>query len=223
MATIARGAEAVIFLENFLGFTQVVKKIRVEKRYRVPHVDKTIRLHRTLSEARNMILAYKAGIPVPRVVDVDPYGYTIRIEYIPGETLRDLTARAIEDGDLGKVLSYYREAGIIVGKLHKIGIIHGDLSLTNFIVRSDGKLFIIDFGLSNRYNISNFELKEYLEACARDINVFLRNVEANFSNYAQELFNTFLKGYSEIVGQQAADRVVREIRRIRSLARYVVE
>src|SRR3972149_1989290 len=42
-----------------------------------------------------------------------------------------------------------REIGRIVGVMHKNGIMHGDLTTSNFIV-SNGKMFVLDFGLANK-------------------------------------------------------------------------
>ncbi len=220
---IAKGAEAVLYLEHYYGLRTVLK-VRLEKKYRLPEVDKTFRTHRTIAEAQNLIIAYKAGIPVPRVIDVDPVGCAIRMEYIEGVTLRDLTAELIMNENVfDKLHEYYTEAGRIVAKLHSVGIIHGDLSLTNFIV-SNQRLYIIDFGLSNRFKVLDVGSNdEYLELCARDVNVFLRNLESNFSKYSQELFNKFLEGYGEVLGRAVVERLLQKIRRIRSLARYMVE
>ncbi|NPA70413.1 MAG: Kae1-associated serine/threonine protein kinase [Crenarchaeota archaeon] len=207
---ISRGAEAEIYLEEWMGLLTVLKR-RVAKKYRHPELDKKIRKQRTITEARIMIKARKIGINVPRILDIDLGEYSIRMEYVEGINLRDLTQK-YENID-----KYYEEAGEMIGKLHMAGIIHGDLALTNFIV-SDRGLFLIDFGLS--HEIGKIGDKRSINLLARDINVFLRNLEANFGDKSLMLFELFLRGYRKIVGEDLERSVVKEIRRIRSMARY---
>ena len=41
-----------------------------------------------------------------------------------------------------------RKVGRAVAKLHDGGVVHGDLTTSNMIVREDGELVLIDFGLA---------------------------------------------------------------------------
>ncbi len=207
---ITRGAEAEIYLEEWMGILTILKR-RVAKRYRHPELDKKIRRHRTITEARIMIKARRAGINVPRILDIDLGEYSIRMEYIDGINLRDLTRKYSE------IDRYYEEAGKIVGRLHMSGIVHGDLALTNFIVSSRG-IFLIDFGLS--YEIGKICDRRSINLLARDINVFLRNLEANFGDRSSTMFESFLRGYRTVVGEDLERSILKEIRKIRSMARY---
>lgn len=38
--------------------------------------------------------------------------------------------------------------GILVLKVHEVGIIHGDLTTSNMIITEEGHIYLIDFGLS---------------------------------------------------------------------------
>ncbi len=208
---LGKGAEAEVYLEKWMGMLTVLKR-RVVKRYRYPDLDRKIRRQRTVTEARIMLKARKLNINVPRILDLDLGEYSIRMEYIEGINLRDLIKKGL------KWENYYEEAGKIVGILHLSGIVHGDLTLTNFIVSKDG-LFIIDFGLSSE--IENISNRRSINILARDINVFLRNLEANFGERSSLLFDSFLRGYRAIIGSQLERSILREVRRIRSMARYV--
>ena len=66
---------------------------------------------------------------------------SILMQYIDGKIVRDL-----KGNDIVKVCS---EIGKIVGTMHKHGIMHGDLTTSNFILDKK-KLFLIDFGLASR-------------------------------------------------------------------------
>ncbi len=210
---IAKGAEAELYLEEWLGIKTILK-CRICKKYRIPDLDYKIRRRRTITEARIILKAKKIGIDVPRVLDVDLANLCLRIEYIEGTNLRDITKLRPDSAE-----DLYRETGKIVGKLHINGIMHGDLALTNFIY-SNGKLYIIDFGLSMEFQ-QVFD-KKCINICARDINVLLRNLESNFGNKGLEYFKYFIEGYSSIMGRDYAKAVMREISRIRSMARYAV-
>ena len=219
---IGRGAEAVIYLEYWLGMWVICKQ-RVEKRYRLPEVDREIRKHRTITEAKCMIYARSLIKYVPRVLDIDIANFIIRMEFIQGTSLRDLTVKNLTADNIEPVIKLYYQLGKYVGILHRSGLIHGDLSLTNVLVK-DETPYLIDFGLSYKHNVGLSEKADdrTIELCARDINVFMRNVEANFARASKQLIDVFLKGYQEVVGKQVAERVVARVKRIRSLARYVV-
>ena len=63
------------------------------------------------------------------------------MQYMDGKLVRDLSNQ--------KVIKTCEEIGKIVGKLHKNGIMHGDLTTSNFISMKN-KVFVIDFGLAQR-------------------------------------------------------------------------
>ncbi len=217
---LGRGAEAVVYLEHWLGLV-VVCKHRVEKRYRLSHIDREIRKHRTISEAKCMLYARKLIENVPRVLDVDLSSFILRMEYIDGSSLRDVTARAVQCEEIHNVLELYTRLGRYVATLHSGGLIHGDLSLTNVLVKN-GDIYLIDFGLSYRHSVGASDKADYktIELCARDLNVLLRNVEANFARVQDLLMESFFRGYSEILGESTTRRVLARIKKIRSLARY---
>jgi len=132
---IAKGAEAILYLEDWLGLRVLVKE-RVRKPYRLEEVDKRIRLRRTINESRNMIIA-STLVPVPEIYDVDISRFIIRMRYINAPRLMDLLpARS----DLLQLFAKY------LAILHLNGIMHGDPTPANALVSSD--LYIIDFGLS---------------------------------------------------------------------------
>ncbi len=219
---IGRGAEALVYLEYWLGLWVICKQ-RVRKRYRLPEVDRELRRHRTITEAKCMLYARSLIKNVPRILDIDLANFILRMEYIHGVSLKELTARAIADNNLHNILKFYEKVGEYVGILHSNGLIHGDLSLTNVLIK-DNTAYLIDFGLSYKHSIGILDKVDdrIVELCARDLNVFMRNVESNFARVYNQLIDVFLEGYRRIVGENITRRVVARVRRIRSLARYVV-
>ena len=130
-STQKRGAEAIITFHE--GFAE---KKRVSKRYRVAALDKRLIAERTRAEARIIHAARKGGVPTPIMSDIT--ADTIMMEEIPGTLL----THALHE-------STVMDAGRMIGKLHKSGIMHGDLTTSNLILRkSDGKCVLIDFGLA---------------------------------------------------------------------------
>jgi N6-L-threonylcarbamoyladenine synthase/protein kinase Bud32 len=96
------------------------------------------------------------------------------MEYVEGDLLKHaLTARNV------------LEAGIGVGRLHTAGIVHGDLTTSNIIVRN-GQCVLIDFGLAH--------VSSEIEARGVDIHVFFQTLESTSREY-HELREAFIKGY----------------------------
>lgn len=83
------------------------------------------------------------------------------MEYIEGQTLREV----LSDNKMNLVLALDIAIQLAQGLLamHNAGIIHRDLKLDNFMLRKDGYLKILDFGLakpvSEKENPSKFETK----------------------------------------------------------------
>ena len=101
------------------------------------------------------------------------------------------------------------DAGRIVGKLHTAGIIHGDLTTSNFIVR-DGKCVLIDFGLSY--------ISSEIESRGVDLHVFFQTLESTAPDH-DELRKEFCEGYMETF--EESDEVFDRVEEIRLRGRYL--
>ena len=140
MEVIAKGAEAVITLEG-----DSVRKERVKKSYRIKELDDRIRKQRTSLEASLLDKARRAGISVPLVKGQE--ASILILEYINGQKLKD----ALNTLDKKEAEEISKKIGDSAGKLHSSGIIHGDLTTSNLILRGK-ELCIIDFGLGKFSN-----------------------------------------------------------------------
>lgn len=137
MKIIKRGAEAILFLDD----SKLIKE-RVKKSYRLPQIDEKLRKLRTRKEAKLLSEARRVGIETPKIFSVDENGFKIVMEFIDGERLKEFFNET-SDEKRGEIAE---ELGKEVGLLHKNGIVHGDLTTSNMILK-DEKIFFIDFGL----------------------------------------------------------------------------
>ncbi len=196
MELLYRGAEAEIWKSEWLGIPCVIKK-RVRKTYRHPALDERIIKTRIRNEARMLILA-RQKINTPHVLDMR--GDELVLEWIEGEKVRDILYRNENTHELGY------EMGRVVKSLHENGIIHNDLTTSNFIY--DGEdLWLIDFGLATR--------SKRLEDMATDLVVFKRMMKASHWDVFDDVWPAFLRGY------KAEDRIIKKIGEIERRAKYM--
>ncbi|MFA4662966.1 Kae1-associated kinase Bud32 [Pyrococcus kukulkanii] len=212
MMLIKQGAEAKIYLAEFseLYFDypiKVIVKERIKKRYRIEEIDTKLRKERTIREARILHRAKEFGVNVPYVFEVDTKNMIIVMEYIEGERLKELLERI----SLDEKLEICREIGRQVGKLHEAGIVHGDLTTSNMIMRK-GKIYLIDFGLA--------EFDDTLEAQGVDLHLLRRAMESTHYRWFEEGFKAVLEGYAEVRGEEKRREIEEKIREIELRGRY---
>lgn len=190
-----RGAEAVIYRKD-----GIIVKERIKKGYRIPELDEKLRVERTKKEARIMMEARRIGVPVPQILNVDYAFCRIEMEFIDGITLRELL-------DEGKGIELCEKVGRYLAILHKYGIVHGDLTTSNVIVKAD-ETYFIDFGLADFSN--------RIEDKAVDIHLFKEALFSKHASIAEKCFQLFLKGYKS----EGEESVVRRALEMAKRGRY---
>ncbi|MCJ7469907.1 Kae1-associated serine/threonine protein kinase [Candidatus Bathyarchaeota archaeon] len=205
-----KGAEASLFLAEWHGKKVVMKK-RLPKKYRPPKLDENIRTSRTSKEPRLMHEAKKAGVPTPTIFLVDKKNSTIIMECIDGTQIKKLLHKVSESERRRLCV----EIGRLIGRLHKTGIVHGDLTTSNMIQDADGKIFFIDFGLGEKTG--------ELEAKGVDLHLMKRALQSTHFGFAEDCFEEVIEGYSEVVGVKDAKDASEKIREIERRGRYVTE
>jgi TP53 regulating kinase-like protein len=156
---ITQGAEALVYKTTFLtSHTPVVVKYRPPKPYRHPTLDKRLTKQRLLAEARSLIRVKSGGVRVPGVIGADWEEGWLVLEFVEGRTVRgvldgwahDVKEREAQrdtsagtgagSGNEGKeqeeILDLMRRVGREVGKLHELGVCHGDLTTSNIMLRT---------------------------------------------------------------------------------------
>ncbi len=205
-----KGAEANLYLVNWYGRQVVIKK-RLPKKYRPPALDEQIRTYRTIHEPQLMHEARKAGVPTPIVFFVDKAEATIIMQYVKGKQVKQL----LNEISRNERQNMCFRIGESVGKLHKYGIVHGDLTTSNFIQNSAGRVFFLDFGLGDK-------TKE-LEARGVDLHLMKRALQSTHYAYAEECYESAIQGYSTVLGVETAENVLDKIGQIERRGRYVAE
>lgn len=169
----------------FLGRPVIVKQ-RFKKMYRHPSLDKRLTSSRLKGEVRSLIKARKLGVRTPTLFHVDTETSSIYMERIEGHSVKALLRGDSLEADKTSLLM--EEIGRAVAKLHDGGLVHGDLTTSNMMVRnSDGALMLIDFGLS--YNSTIPEDK------AVDLYVLERAFASAHAEKGETLFEVFKESY----------------------------
>jgi len=139
---IARGAEATI-KKDMWHDRKVIIKDRVPKDYRVKELDSKLRWARTKVEASLIAQARTSGVRTPLIYDIDLVNCRMVMEFIDGPIAKTV----LQESESRMAVA--AQIGTSVAKLHRSGIIHGDLTTSNIIITDKGPVFI-DFGLGEK-------------------------------------------------------------------------
>ena len=202
MKLINRGAEADVY-STVWNKNKAILKIRKKKSYRNSSLDQKIRKQRTIRESQIISQVKSFGISTPLIYFMDVSKCSILMQKIDGKVVRDL-----KDNDIVKICG---EIGRIGGLLHKNGIMHGDLTTSNFIVDKE-KLFLIDFGLASR--------TEKPDDHAIDLRLFKEILNSAHAKVIEKSWKNFQKGYSKSVGTKYCKKVLDLVAVIESRGRY---
>ena len=207
---IKKGAEANLYIADWHGRRVVLKK-RLPKEYRPVKLDEQIRNYRTVHESQLMHEAKEAGVPTPKIFLIDVKNTTIIMEFIEGKQIKLLLNELseIERRDLCFGI------GQLIAKLHKKGVIHGDLTTSNMIMNAYGKVFFVDFGLG--------EKSEELEARGVDLHLMKRALESTHYQFAESCYKSVIDGYGSLLSSKELKSILEKIKEIERRGRYVAE
>jgi len=194
-----KGAESELYLIDWHN-VRAISKVRIAKAYRNSSIDIPLRKRRTIHEANILSQVKFFGINTPFIYFLDVSNFEIIMEYIKGKTVKDFFSP-----DLCIKL------GEIVGILHCNNIIHGDITTSNFIMSSNGAIFVIDFGLS--YFSERYEDK------AVDIRLFKEILTSFHVDDFDVSFKNFYNGYKKRCGS-ITSKVFRTVGKIEKRGRY---
>ena len=202
MKLINRGAEADVYSTAW-NKKKAILKIRKQKSYRNSLLDQKIRKQRTIRESQIISQVKSFGISTPLIYFMDTIKCSILMQKIDGKIVRDL-----KDNNIVNICG---EIGRVVGLMHKNGIMHGDLTTSNFIVDKK-KLFLIDFGLASR--------TEKPDDHAVDLRLFKEILNSAHAKVMEKSWKNFQKGYSKSVGTKYCKKILDLVAVIESRVRY---
>ncbi len=203
MDLIRKGAEANLYLATFEEVyflwerEKVLVKKRISKGYRNPALDQELRLRRTLHEAR-LLHEAKSCVNTPVLYGVSKNDCTIIMEYIEG-------IRAKE----GLTEKIALKIGECIARLHQSGIVHGDITTSNIIIRQ-GEVYFIDFGLG--------EFSTEVEDQAVDLHLLKQTLKSTHHLQWKNLWKKILEGYRQ---RENAEEIITRIEDIEKRGRYV--
>ena len=203
---IKKGAEAELYRGEWMGYDAIFKR-RIPKTYRNHDLDHLIRSSRTSLEAKLLSEARRLGVPTPVVYMVDMDKFEIVMSYIDGLPLKN----AINSSSQSGLKRIFEEVGGLVGLMHSGGIVHGDLTTSNMILKG-GRIFFIDFGLGG-YDLS-------VEARGVDIHLMRRTLESSHHRASKLAYSSFVAGYTAAMGTLSQE-ILRRVGEIRRRGRYV--
>ncbi|KAI0528251.1 tyrosine protein kinase [Xylaria bambusicola] len=187
---ITQGAEGRLYKSTYLlPSIPCAVKYRPPKPWRHPLLDARLTRHRILSEARNLAKCRREGVPVPAVYAIDESAGWLMMEWVAGgpvraainEWLRRRRDAERAEGRAGDAMvegtgeadadlvALLRRIVTAIGRMHKVGIVHGDLTTSNMMLTPwergkepanghsvegdgllEGDIVIIDFGLASQ-------------------------------------------------------------------------
>lgn len=233
---ITQGAEGLLYRTTYLQpHLPCALKYRPPKPYRHPILDARLTKQRILAEARILARCRRAGVAVPSVYCVDEAGGWLMMEWIDGAPVRvgvnawlgDKTAAEVgDDHRNGPLVRLMRRVGGAVGRLHAAGVVHGDLTTSNMMLRPlaaaiprpdggesgdeglEGDIIIIDFGLASQGT--------HEEDRAVDLYVLERAFLSTHPR-AEKLLGEMLEGYQQAF--KGARPVLRKLEDVRMRGR----
>ncbi len=126
----------------------VLKVLRQMSQYgdSIGAFDRFLQEYETIAEIThpNIVKIYDLGV-------ADDHAH-IAMEYLDGGDLRQKIKEGIPERD---AISYLRQIASALSAVHAQGVLHRDLKPANIMLRKDGSIALIDFGLAKRAKLEN--------------------------------------------------------------------
>jgi Kae1-associated kinase Bud32 len=187
MELLYEGAEAQILKVN----DTTLKKIRLPKKYRIEILDKRLRKSRNRREFKvlSKLLEKNTNVPKPyELIDNKDDEISFTFEYLKGDVLKKVLTKNLLEKAFNQII-----------KMHKLEIIHGDLTTLNMIEKNK-EIYLIDFGLS--------EFSHKYEDRAVDLHLFfncIKNEHPDLYSQKEKLEQEYINKCE--FGQKVIDRL----------------
>ena len=200
---IARGAEASVFISEFLG-RESITKTRFRKEYRHKELDDRMRMSRLRNEAKLMRDARKAGVRTPMIYDIDIETCSLVMERVHGRMVKEVLENGESDPD-----AICSEVGKTIATLHNSGICHGDLTTSNMMLTNDGRICLLDISMGSS------------PADQEDMGVDIHLFERAFTSAHPGLLSALeaaMRSYVEY--KDGGERILEKVEEIKGRGRY---
>ena len=198
---IGQGGFAVVYKVKHQNTNKTYAMKIISKRFIVSTRDKT-----TLEKLKNEIQIQKSlvhsNIVQSKISFSDEFNYYIVLEYCPGknirEYLRDSTKCYLNEPETRKILK-----DVISGLfyIHNRKIIHYDLKLENFIIGSDGKVKIADFGLSTLLKKEQGKKNSYICGTPNYISPEILLKKDNGCSFSSDIWSIGIAAFIMLTGK----------------------
>ncbi len=202
MRLLKKGAEADLYMGSWNG-AEAVLKVRKAKGYRNALLDAKLRRQRTVRESRALADVKSFGVPAPLVRFVNLGDCSIVMQNIPGTPVHDLPGP--------RIVELSGEIGRLVGTMHRNGLMHGDLTTSNFVYH-EGTVYVLDFGLSQRTSKP--------EDHAIDLRLIKEILNSAHAGIMERAWRKFLAGYRSAAGAAYYAKITGLVSVIESRGRY---
>ncbi len=198
MHFISRGAEAILYKKNDF----LIKK-RISKGYRIKELDNKLRKERTIREIKLLVESKRNGVCVPTVIEKDLKNFKIVMEFVDGDVLRDVLDKLTKK----RLNMICKNIGESITKMHNAGIIHGDLTTSNMVLKND-HVYFIDFGLG--------KVSDKIEEKAVDLHLLKCALISKHNKIWDIIFKKIIESYSA----KGKEKILKRLEEIEKRGRY---
>lgn len=141
-------------------------------------------------EHPNIVRIYDLGVS-------DDHAH-IAMEYLAGGDLKQKIQEGIREQD---AVDYIRQIGSALAKVHKVGVLHRDLKPGNIMLRGDGSIALIDFGLAKRMRLK-LELTDHGEIFGTPYYMSPEQGHANEVDARSDIYSMGVIFYEMLTGEK---------------------
>lgn len=142
------------------------------------------------TEHPNIVKIYDLGVS-------DEHAHIV-MEYLDGGDLRRRIGEGISESD---AVSYVRQIGSALAKIHEVGILHRDLKPGNIMLRSDGTIALIDFGLAKRMRLE-MEITDSGEIFGTPYYMSPEQGHAEAADHRSDIYSLGILFYEMLTGEK---------------------
>jgi len=144
-----------------------------------------------------------AELEHPNIVKILDLGVSddhahIAMEYLAGGDLKQKIHMGINEQD---AVNYLQQIGDALAKVHKVGVLHRDLKPGNIMLREDGSIALIDFGLAKRMRLK-LELTDHGEIFGTPYYMSPEQGHANEVDARSDIYSIGVIFYEMLTGEK---------------------